>query len=308
MRIGALIVTTGLPRISGVAALLSGVGGITAGQRMISAFQAAGVGIVGLVVGPEEKKAERQLAQSGVVFLRCGNPETDFFQGLKQGLSFLRGKCGRILIVPGDTPLFLPGTVSALTDSRAAIAIPEHGHMNGFPICLDERAAEAILCSDTVPEAQQAVRQRALELAFVPVEDAGILIRSSDMTHRQALIRNHNRQLVHPRADVVLSNGNPLYDPRLSMLLHLVEDTRSVLDACSLMQMSYSTAWNMLNHVEDQLGFPLVIRIRGGAGGSGSVLTEKGRLLMEAYDRFSEDLTRQARQLYTRIFDPAEWI
>lgn len=59
MKIGALIVTTGLSRISGVAALLSEVGAITAGQRMISAFQCAGVSLVGLVVGPEDKKSER---------------------------------------------------------------------------------------------------------------------------------------------------------------------------------------------------------------------------------------------------------
>ena len=48
MKIGALIVTTGLSRISGVAALLSEVGAITAGQRMISAFQCAGVSMVGM--------------------------------------------------------------------------------------------------------------------------------------------------------------------------------------------------------------------------------------------------------------------
>lgn len=62
MRIGALIITTGLPRVSGVAALLPEVGAITAGQRMISTFQCAGVPLIGLVVGPEDKKAERQFA------------------------------------------------------------------------------------------------------------------------------------------------------------------------------------------------------------------------------------------------------
>ena len=148
MKIGALIVTTGLSRISGVAALLSEVGAITAGQRMISAFQCAGVSLVGLVVGPEDKKSERQLSR--------------------------------------------------------------------------------------------------------------------------------------PITEVTLYNGGPLYDPRLSMLLHLVEDTHSVRDACSLMQMSYSAAWNMLNRVENELGFPLITRNRGGASGSGSGLTLKGKLLMDA--------------------------
>lgn len=169
MKIGALIVTTGLSRISGVAALLSEVGAITAGQRMISAFQCAGVSLVGLVVGPEDKKSERQLSR--------------------------------------------------------------------------------------------------------------------------------------PITEVTLYNGGPLYDPRLSMLLHLVEDTHSVRDACSLMQMSYSAAWNMLNRVENELGFPLITRNRGGASGSGSGLTLKGKLLMDAYDQFAEHLNREAQALYGNFFN-----
>ena len=169
MKIGALIVTTGLSRISGVAALLSEVGAITAGQRMISAFQRAGVSLVGLVVGPEDKKSERQLSR--------------------------------------------------------------------------------------------------------------------------------------PITEVTLYNGGPLYDPRLSMLLHLVEDTHSVRDACSLMQMSYSAAWNMLNRVENELGFPLITRNRGGASGSGSGLTLKGKLLMDAYDQFAEHLNREAQALYGKFFN-----
>ena len=169
MKIGALIVTTGLSRISGVAALLSEVGAITAGQRMISAFQCAGVSLVGLVVGPEDKKSERQLSR--------------------------------------------------------------------------------------------------------------------------------------PITEVTLYNGGPLYDPRLSMLLHLVEDTHSVRDACSLMQMSYSAAWNMLNRVENELGFPLITRNRGGASGSGSGLTLKGKLLMDAYDQFAEHLNREAQALYGKFFN-----
>ena len=169
MKIGALIVTTGLSRISGVAALLSEVGAITAGQRMISAFQCAGVSLVGLVVGPEDKKSERQLSR--------------------------------------------------------------------------------------------------------------------------------------PITEVTLYNGGPLYDPRLSMLLHLLEDTHSVRDACSLMQMSYSAAWNMLNRVENELGFPLITRNLGGASGSGSGLTLKGKLLMDAYDQFAEHLNREAQALYGNFFN-----
>lgn len=155
--------------------------------------------------------------------------------------------------------------------------------------------------------ARAIVQSGSLQLSSIPVEDSGILLRSSDMRHRKSLIQKHNDQLTRPVAEVTLCTGSPLYDPRLSMLLHLVEHTRSVRDACSLMQMSYSAAWNMLNRVEEELGFPLVVRNRGGASGTGSVLTEKGKALMDAYDHFSEHLNREARTLYNRIFETTNW-
>ena len=301
MKVGALIVTTGLSKIPGVAALLSEVGAITAGQRMISAFQCAGVSLVGLVVGPEDKKAERQLAQNGVIFLRC-KEDTGFFQGLQQGLSFMRGKFDRVFVVPGDVPLFLPATLRIMLQSSASLVVPETRHVNGYPLLLDNQAMEFLLAQPDYVTAETAVRQGALLLESVRVEDSGILLRNTDMTHRKLLIQNHNRQLSRPIVEVALYNGGPLYDPRLSMLLHLVEDTHSVRDACSLMQISYSAAWNMLNRVEDELGFPLITRNRGGASGSGSGLTSDGKLLMDAYDQFSEQLNREAQALYCDFF------
>ena len=144
MKTAALIITTGLPRVSGVAALMPEVGAITAGQRMISAFQCAGVSLVGLVVGPEDKKAERQFVQNGVVFLRCKDG-TGFFQGLQKGLSFLRGKFDRVFVVPGDVPLFLPSTLQAMLQSPASLVVPETRHVNGYPLLLDDRAMEFLL-------------------------------------------------------------------------------------------------------------------------------------------------------------------
>ena len=127
------------------------------------------------------------------------------------------------------------------------------------------------------------------------------------MSHKQELIERQSSQLSRPIAEIAICNGSPLYDSRLAMLLHLVEDTHSVQDACSLMQISYSTAWKMLNHVEDELGFPLVARNRGGASGNGTLLTEKGKAFMNAYDRFSEHLNQEAQRLYTQLFGTSEW-
>ena len=301
MKIGALIVTTGLPRISGVTALLPAVGAISAGQRMISAFQCADVSMVGLVVGPENKKAERQLAQNGVIFLRC--PEgTGFFRGLQEGLSFMRGKFDRVFVVPGDIPLFLPSTLRVMLKSTAPLVVPETRHVNGYPLLLDTRAMEFLLSQPDFATAEREVRQGVLALESVHVEDVGILLRGEDMSNKKDLIEQHSVQLSRPVMDVAIHGSTLLYDPRLSTLLHLVEYTRSVQDACSLMQLSYSTAWHMLNHVEEELGFPLVMRNRGGASGTGTILTEKGKRLMDAYDQFAARMKKEADLLYSGFF------
>ena len=301
MKIGALIVTTGLPGVPGVAALMPEVGSITAGQRMISAFQRVGVSLVGLVVGPEDKKAERQFSQNGVVFLRC-EKRTDYFQGICHGILFMLEKFDRVFLVPGDTPLFLPKTAEALLGSTANIAVPESSYINGYPILLDKKGMEFILSQKDFETAQRAVRESGLSVETVRVNDSGIMLKCADMTHKKQLIQKHNTQLARPVAEVTLCTGSPLCDTRLSMLLHLVDDTRSVRDACSLMQISYSAAWTLLNQVEDELGFPLVTRIRGGSTGSGSVLTEKGRALMDAYDKYTERLNQTAKELYGFYF------
>ena len=301
MKIGALIVTTGLPRVSGVTALFPEVGAISAGQRMISAFQRADVSMVGLVVGPEDKKAERQLAQNGVIFLRC--PEgTGFFRGLQEGLSFMRSKFDRVFVVPGDVPLFLSSTLRAMLQSTAPLVVPETKHVNGYPLLLDNRAMDFLLSQPDFATAKKEVHQGGLVLESVHVDDVGILLRGEDMSSKKDLIEQHSAQLSRPVMDVAIHGSTLLYDPRLSTLLHLVEYTRSVQDACSLMQMSYSTAWHMLNHVEEELGFPLVMRNRGGASGTGTVLTEKGKRLMDAYDQFAARMKKEADLLYSGFF------
>jgi molybdate transport repressor ModE-like protein len=253
------------------------------------------------VVGPEDKKSERQLAQNDVIFLRCPE-DTGFFQGLQKGLSFMRGKFDRVFVVPGDVPPFLPSTLRAMLKSTASLAVPEANSVNGYPLLLDNRAMDFLVSQPDYNTAKDEISRGELLIESIHVDDIGILLHGEDMSVKTALIEKHSEQLSRPMMDIAIHGSTLLYDPRLSTLLHLVEYTRSVQDACSMMQISYSTAWNMLNHAEDELGFPLVMRNRGGASGPGTVLTEKGRRLMDAYDQFSERMKKEADLLYDLFF------
>ena len=46
----------------------------------------------------------------------------------------------------------------------------------------------------------------------------------------------------------------------------------------------------------------VVLQLQGGVGGSTSVLTERGRLLLERYNAYEKALKEQANDLYDRYF------
>ena len=302
MKTAALMILTHLPEENGVIAALRSAGSVSVGQRMIAAFQCAQVSRIVAVTGPDAKKVQRALARNGVLFLR--NPEyahTTMMDSVRMGLRFLQGSCDRILLTPGDVPLFSPETVRVLLGSTASIAIPVYSQMHGFPICVDRDGAARLLENETPSTLEEAVRFCPAEKAWIPVSDPGVVIRTEGLEQKKEVIARHNRLLLRPVVDISLDGQFPLYNEKLSTLLHLVDETRSVRLACNLMQMSYSAAWRMLNFAEDALGYPLIERIRGGSSG-GSVLTRKGRELVDAYDGFSSKIREKAAALFEDFF------
>lgn len=302
MKTAALMIMTHLPETDGVMASLRSAGSVPVGQRMIAAFQRAQVSRIVIVTGPDAKQVAQRFAQRGVLFLR--NPEygsTTMMDSVRMGLRFLLENYERILLTPGDVPLFRPDTVDVLLDSTAPVAVPVYRQMHGFPICVDRAAARYLLENETPCTLEEAVRACPAEKALVSVSDPGVVIRTDGLEQKKETIVRHNGLLLRPVVDISLNGAFPLYNEKLSTLLHLVDETRSVRLACNLMQISYSAAWKLLNSVEDALGFPLIERIRGGSAG-GSVLTQKGRRLMDAYDGFSARLQDRAAAVFADLF------
>lgn len=302
MKTAALIIMTHLPETDGVIASLRSAGSVPVGQRMIAAFQRARVSRIVLVTGPDAKKVAQRFAQNGVLFLH--NPQygsTGMMDSVRIGLRFLLGSYDRILLTPGDVPLFRPETVNALLGSALPIAVPVYRQMYGFPICVNRVAAELLLENEAPCTLEEAVRSCPAEKAWISVSDPGVVIRTDGLEQKKEAIARHDQLLLRAAVDISLNGGFPLYNEKLSTLLRLVDETRSVRLACNLMQISYSAAWHMLNSVEDALGYPLIERIRGGSA-VGSVLTRKGRSLMEAYDGFSARLQDRAAAVFADFF------
>lgn len=66
-------------------------------------------------------------------------------------------------------------------------------------------------------------------------------------------------------------------------LLERIRDSGSIRQAALQMKMSYKQAWDIINHINEQFGLPLVISHRGGKGGGNAVVTEKGLKVIEQF-------------------------
>ncbi len=302
MRLGALIVTTGLRDNAGAASLLSPTGSTTAGQRMIAAFQCCGVRQICLVTEKDNKKGHRQFAQDGVIFLRSKSNTTSALEGALLGLSYMRDKFDRIFLVTGDQSLFLPETLQTLLGSDADIVVPTYSQMNGCPVLLSSHAVILLLKAAPNSSIEQAVASTPAQKIFLPVNDPGIIVQGVNEANRMELVERQARQLLRPATDIKLQIGNLYFDRKLASLLRLIDETHSVRQASELMQISYSTAWGMLNDADDILDDPLVFRKRGGPVGSGCELSEHGRRLLNAYDRYCNALQKKADALYQDMF------
>ena len=284
MKIGAILITAGY----GNAPALPG-GSVTAAQRMIASLKKAGVHIIAVVTGAEDRKFEKQLAQPNVYFLHNPTPD-DEQASIRLGLNYLSEKCQGIFCLPANRPLLDPETL------RQILAMPEN---SVAPVCQGKQVP-ILLIRRPYPDIHSLADTTVEKL--LNVEDRGILLMAEDAKDLADAIAEHDRELTRPVLDLSIARGKPLVDGKLVTLLHLIEETQSVRHACEQMQISYSAAWNLLNTTEDSLGYPLVQRNKGGPSGMGSLLTEKGRALLSAFDQFESEARNSIEKLYHTYF------
>lgn len=303
MDTGAVIVAAGMSSRMGDFKPMLSIGSISIAQRIVATMQQAGVDRIVVITGFNADALERHLARSGVVFLRNEEYETtQMFDSACIGLRYLADKCRRVLFTPVDIPLFTAGTVETLLRCGAELACPVCGGERGHPIMLSPAVIERVLSDSGDGGLQGALGRCGFEEKLIEVPDAGILHDADTPEDYRGLLEYHNSQLIRPVVQVQLAKEKPFFDSRIAMLLGLVDETRSVRLACQRMQMSYSSGWNTINSIEEQVGYTLVARNHGGAGGGSSALTPEGRRLLDGFLAFEAELRADADEIYGRIF------
>lgn len=272
-----------------VAQPLLQVGTIPIIQRIVITYKQVGVFPIVVVTGPEEDEIKHQLSPFGVIFLR--NPdEADprLLDSVRVGLEFLSGKCDRAVITPVNVPMFSPATLAELIRDEGDIVVPSYDGRGGHPVVLKERVFSHILSYQGENGLRGALASWDEPRSWVNVEDKGVITSVHNELELQAQLAEHNSAILHPVLHMKLEQESAFFSARLKLLLYLLADTNNMRISCTYSGIAHSKAWDMINRLEQHLGYPVVERQRGGKSGGSTRLTKQGQEFLTAYHEFEQ--------------------
>ncbi len=85
-------------------------------------------------------------------------------------------------------------------------------------------------------------------------------------------------------------------------ILERIEKSGSLRQAAAQINMSYSQAWRLIRMLERNLGFKILLKQAGGAGGGYSSLTPEAKRLTAAYGAFRREADSALAELHQKYF------
>lgn len=175
----AIVAAAGSSSRMGTSKPLLDAGGRSFLERILDSFREGGAGpILVVVADPGGPVAAEAQARGGMV-VRNPDPAPGPISSLQAGIAALPQDAAGAFFCPADHPLFLPGTVLALSNafSRGSppIVTPTYSGRRGHPVIFHRTLFPELLEKD-LPEGARSVVRRYLESRVeVPVSDPGIL-------------------------------------------------------------------------------------------------------------------------------------
>ena len=96
-------------------------------------------------------------------------------------------------------------------------------------------------------------------------------------------------------------DGEPVFGQGREHLLRLIRTTGSINAAAKELGIPYRKAWSHIDAMEKRLGFPLVSRQKGGAGGGESTLSPQAAVLLEKFHALEKDFNESVNRKFARL-------
>ncbi len=286
------------------------VGERTMIENVIENLRQAGVEEIVVVTGYKSEILARHLSDADVRLVKNERfAETKMFDSILMGLRHLESAYDAVYITPGDIPLVQPETIRLMSGLEGGIVRPIWQGEVGHPVLVRRDLVPRLLEYSGTGGLRGAIDSLQAYVTDIAVEDMGVTMDGDTPEDVRALrkrqVETRSGGGLWPDIQIRVSRSEAVLSPETAQFLEMIDHTGSIQNACGCMHMSYSRGWRTLNHMEQELGYPLVERFPGGSSGGGSALTREGRQLLHAYQQYQESLRRVAEDLFRELF-PAD--
>lgn len=283
--------------------------GTTVIKKAITTLRQVGVTPIMVVTGYQSDVLEKHISHHGTICVYNKHyMDNSRIASLKLGLERVREECSQVIALPVDAALFSADTARKLCGEAgdSDVVIPKWEEQAGFPILMRERGMEIACRASEEGEWLDALRESGADISYLPVGDKGVTIRIRDREEYEAAAK-YAKELRDANAlkfnlKVFLAKEEDFFGPGVARFLLKVEEKGSMLAACQEMNMSYSKGWKMVKAVEDEMGFPFLIRQTGGSSGGSSRLTEEGKEFIRRYQALQRDAYKTAEAFFSLYF------
>ena len=311
MKTGAIILADRIPKGSDLEWFqpMAQLEGTTMIKKAITTLRQVGISPIIVVTGYETEALERHIAHHGTVCVKNDRyEEAGWMTALKVGLAEAKDGCDQLLIVPAEVALFSVETVERLADAVEAgdFLVPTWEGEAGFPVLMRMSALNCVMSASEDCSCICELKACGLQVITIPVEDRGVSLQVSCKKEYE-IAQQYAKEVRDANAlkfdvKVYLKKSGDFFGPGVARFLLKVEEKGSMLAACQEMNMSYSKGWKMVKAVEDEMGFPFLIRQTGGSSGGSSRLTEEGREFIRRYQALQRDAYKTAEAFFSLYF------
>lgn len=278
------------------------IGGTTAIKRELNALRKGGVAAIAVIAGNQRELLRRHLSHKGVIMVPEGVRMKGAAEAVNWAVDSLMESCDRVMLLPGNLPLIESGAVSALIERAEGTSETVRlrcGDELGWPIVIerDLKCPEGAEVEDWLTGLNAAPLQTDFGGAVLRLESNDQVGQLEQIASEQ-LSENELRCGVR----VTVIRNDVFFGPGMYQLLKAVDRLGSINAACTETGISYSKAWKGINHIEEELGFPVLERKNGGRRGGKSELTAEGREFLSRYGALMADIKSMTQNFFDVYF------
>jgi len=99
-----------------------------------------------------------------------------------------------------------------------------------------------------------------------------------------------------------IGKEKPFFSTGPMELMEKIEKYSSLKKATEDMGMSYTKALRIIRDIEREMGFPVVVSVKGGNERGSTKLTDKGKQVLKSYKEMYDDVSAYANKLLEEKF------